>query len=151
MLARSPFFFINPGGEAMVTSEKFFLGLMLLVCLAFVCTGVSAAEIPEDRAVKAIIGEAENQGYTGMLAVACAIRNRGTLKGVYGEKAPRVVQKKYSQKIYDLAKKAWRESLNSDITNGGDHWENVTAFGVPSWAKNMKLVYQHKDHNFYRK
>src|SRR3990167_7930662 len=30
-------------------------------------------------AIRAVIGEAGNQGYAGMLAVACGIRNRGTL------------------------------------------------------------------------
>lgn len=110
----------------------------------------SQSSVREVDAVLAIIGEAENQGYDGMLAVACAIRNRGTLQGVYGIKAPRVVQKKYSPKTYAKALKAWRASSDCDVTNGADHWENVKAFGKPKWAKTMKLTYVCKDHEFYR-
>lgn len=109
-----------------------------------------ADNIPDSRAINAIIGEAENQGYIGMVAIGCAIRNRGTLKGVYGENASRVVRKKYSANTYELAKKAWAESATHDITYGANHWENTTAFGVPSWSKKMKKTFSHKDHTFWR-
>lgn len=110
-----------------------------------------AATVPyNDRnAILSIIGEGENQGYTGMLALAGAIRNRGTLKGVYGIKAPRVVKRLYSKATYVMAEKAWMESLRVDITKGADHWENIKAFGKPYWAASMKETYRYKDHVFY--
>jgi hypothetical protein len=95
-----------------------------------------AAEIPQDKAVLAIIGEAEGEGYKGMLAVAGAIRNRGSLKGVYGLNAPRVVKHRYSLATYKLAQQAWQESAFSDITGGATHWEG-TKFKTPYWANGM--------------
>lgn len=104
--------------------------------------------IPEELAVKAIMGEASNQGADGMLAVACAIRNRGTLRGVYGVKAKHIY--KEPKQIWDQARAAWRKSASFDCTNGATHWENTKAFGTPTWAKKMQLVYVCKDHRFYR-
>lgn len=127
--------------------------ILTLAVLAAVCLwprSASAEEISQSRAVLAIIGEAENQGYDGMLAVAGAIRNRGTLRGVYGEKAPRVIGKKYTNKIYNQAVRAWEESKTRDISNGATHWENIKAFGRPDWSLKMKEVFRHKDHVFYK-
>lgn len=110
--------------------------------------------IDNDRAINAIIGEAENQGYMGQLYVACAIRNRGTLKGVYGENAPRVLGKKYSDVIYLQAETAWKLSATSDSCQdikGATHWENIKAFGTPYWAKKMHKTFQYLDHVFYAK
>lgn len=106
--------------------------------------------ISDARAVNAIIGEAENQGYNGMLAVAYAIRNRGTLRGVYGEHSPRV--KKAGLRIRAEAAKAWKNSQMrwGDITGGATHWENVKAFGRPYWTASMVPTVLIGDHQFYR-
>lgn len=105
----------------------------------------------DEKVIKAIIGEAENQGFEGMLAVAHAIRNRGTLQGVYGLNAFRVKHHLFSQKIYSLAKQAWEQSaIDFDITRGADHWENIHAFGCPSWVKKCVETFRYKDHVFYR-
>lgn len=121
--------------------------LMILIILI-----ISTSAFGDTRTVNAIIGEAENQGYEGMLAVACAIQNRGTLKGVYGEHAPRVTGKKYSKAILKQAQKAYRESLNADnceFVGGATHWESVD-FKVPYWAKSMEVVAKIGKHIFYR-
>lgn len=125
------------------------LGIAMLLVIAS-CTLSHANGISTYRAVNAIIGEAENQGYTGMLAVACAIRNRGTLNGVYGEHAPRVINRKFSEKTTNMAIKAWAESQLHDITNGATNWENIKAFGCPSWVKACVEVFRYKDHVFYK-
>jgi hypothetical protein len=123
-------------------------GVALLVMWAiFTFAGIALAEVSEGQAIRAIIGEASNQGYQGMLAVAVGIRNRNTLKGVYGVKAKHV--DKQPQWVWDIAERAWRESEHNRI-HSGTHWENVKAFGTPYWVSEMTLVYQHKDHNFYR-
>lgn len=83
-----------------------------------------------------------------MLAVACAIRNRGTLKGVFGSRAKHV--DKQPKWVFDRARKAWAESANKDITGGANHWENVKAFGKPYWADSMTKTVLVKDHQFYR-
>lgn len=106
-------------------------------------------------AVRAIIGEAENQGYEGMLAVAYAIRNRGTLKGVYGVHAKRVREHLYSDQVEDMAIKAWAEAscgLN-DITHGATGWGNAKdgqEFAKCKWWKNCVIVFRYKDHFFYK-
>ena len=127
-----------------VVSSLFLAGVIVLGC------SLAHADVSDSQAVLAIIGEAENQGATGMLAVACAIRNRDTLRGVYCVNAPRVKQKKYSQKTYDLAKQSWEKSASVDIVNGADHWENINAFGRPYWADSMTETYRHKDHVFFK-
>lgn len=127
------------------------MAVVTLLLIMASCTLAHAKTPPltDNNAILSIIGEGENQGYTGMLALAGAIRNRGTLKGVYGVKAPRVVKRKYSNATYNMAKKAWVESLKVDITKGADHWENIKAFGTPYWAKSMVKTFEHKDHVFY--
>jgi len=133
----------------------FLIGIMLTIfwigfstCLGWFIPQAHAAEIPQDLAVKAIMGEASNQGYRGMLAVACAIRNRGTLAGVYGVKAKHIY--KEPKWVWDMAAKAWQESAHTDITGNATHWENNKAFGVPYWAKNMKTTTIIGDHTFYK-
>ncbi|MCK5161623.1 MAG: hypothetical protein KAQ99_08635 [Candidatus Aureabacteria bacterium] len=123
--------------------------LIIIVLLIVSCTimKVEAEEVKGNKAIRAIIGEASGEGYTGMVAVACAIRNRGTLKGVYGQYAKHV--DKEPQWVWGLAKKAWKESKNVDIVNGGDHWES-TDFPVPSWAKEMTVTKRVGKHIFYK-
>lgn len=122
--------------------KKFLLSFALLAAV-----GTSRAAIPEDQAVRAIIGEAANQGYGGMLAVACAIRNRGTLDGVYGLHSKLPDQQ--PQWVWNLARLAWRRSQQRDVTHGATHWENVKAFGLPSWARNMRITLRLRDHTFF--
>lgn len=143
-------------------------GLILGVCLILAvilllikgCSTPAMAasvrgEIPTEKAILAVIGEAEDQGYGGMLAVSGALRNRARimknpLKGVYGLQSKRVREKLYSQKIYDLACRAWFASYYQDITNGATHWENVLAYGKPVWVDGMVLTVIIGDHSFYK-
>lgn len=121
-------------------------------------TAMAKKHVPKltaKNAILSIIGEAENQQkYSmGMLAIACAIRNRGTLSGVYGLNAPRVKEHKYSQKTYNNAKLAWDKSAIPSacaFINGADGWENVTAFGVPYWVKYSTHTITIGDHRFYK-
>lgn len=141
----------------------------LFILLAIVLQGCNAyaLDIPEEQAIKAIIGEAENQGYDGMLAVACAIRNRGTLKGVYGLKSPRVVKGLYTKGTWLQAKTAWVTSKelietpnclyfkgrpicpSGDVVYGANSWENINAFGKPYWVDTCQPTVLIKDHQFY--
>lgn len=119
----------------------------IMVTLFFATSGL-AQEIDDVLAVRAIMGEARDQGYTGMLAVACAIRNRGTLDGVYGVRAKGL--DKEPARVWLLAKKAWQESKSVDITNGATHWHNLKREGETYWTKKLPKVYEHKDHVFYQ-
>lgn len=107
-----------------------------------------AEELPKDQVIRAIIGEASGEGERGMLAVACGIRNRGSLKGVYGVKAKHVDSQ--PQWVWDRAEKVWEQSATIDIVDGADHWENVKAFGVPYWAKSLTKTVKIGNHQFYK-
>lgn len=107
-----------------------------------------AAVIPEALAVHAILGEARGEGYLGMYAVACAIRNRGTLRGVYGANA---VIRDADWNTRMAARAAWRLSkTGEDITLGADSWENTKAFGTPYWAVGKRPTYEYGNHRFFK-
>lgn len=106
-----------------------------------------SGEIRAGDAIRAIIGEASGEGSTGMLAVACAIRNRGTLKGVYGLTARRVGRQ--PEYVRRAARTAWTTSAGRDITRGATHWENTAAFGVPAWSRTMMVTTNIGKHTFY--
>ena len=119
------------------------------IAIAILCCVTSCgAAIKDADAVRAIVGESSNQGERGMLAVAAAIRNRGTLKGVYGLRNP--IADKQPEWVWSRARKAWSQSATNDITLGATHWENTKAFGVPYWAKSMRATITVKDHTFYK-
>jgi hypothetical protein len=84
-----------------------------------------------------------------MLAVAGAIRNRGSLKGVYGLKNP--IADKQPDWCWQRARAAWAISKTNDITRGASHWENTKAFGVPYWAKSLTVKTNIGAHTFYGK
>ena len=125
------------------------------IFIAFALSGCTAfAQVSEKKAVLAIIGEAENQGYEGMLAVAGAIRNRGSLRGVYGLKSKRVRLHLYSQKTFELAQTAWIESESIDESNGGTGWGNeddINKFCSTTWWPKCVITAHIGDHWFYRK
>lgn len=119
---------------------KFLVAILILLPL-------SVSAIDDKLAVRAIVGESSNQGTNGMLAVACAIRNRGTLDGVMGLKAAHV---RHEPKwVWARARRAWAESLKRDITGGATCWENERVFGKPYWARYMRRTVQIGDHVFY--
>lgn len=106
------------------------------------------SSINPQLAIRAIVGEAANQGERGMLAVACAIRNRGHLRGVYGVNS-RILTRQPDW-IWQQARVAWQRSAAADITHGATHWENVQAFGRPHWASGMKATVIIGSHTFFR-
>jgi hypothetical protein len=140
----------SPTPSPRIVLESIVFVIFLIIGFIIIsCNPVHA--YTDKEAVIAIIGEAENQGYKGMLAVACAIRNRGTLKGVYGLNSKRAIRVfKTDRKVRIMAIKAWNESMLKDITCGATHWENIKAFGKPWWASKCVVTLRHKDHVFMR-
>lgn len=108
---------------------------------------VFGAEPDYPPEVGCIVGEAEDQSYEGMLAIAGAIRNRGHLKGVYGCQSKRLPYVKRA--IWLLADKAWKESAQVDITQGADHWHSIRE-PEAWWEKYGKLTVIIGDHKFYK-
>lgn len=118
-------------------------GLMLIVGIA----SVSADQIDDKMAIRCIIGEASGEGILGMTAVAEAIRNRGTLKGVYGCRAKHVDRE--PNYVWVMAADAWEKSKSTNLTDGADHWESID-FKTPYWARRMTMTAMINKHVFYR-
>ena len=144
---------------------KFWMGFILMFVFGCLLAGVafSAESMDRDRAVRAIIGEAEGEGYDGMYAVACGLRNRGSFDGVYGDRAVilhkgRLWRFKDGQPQYEIsteiiqkAGKAWSNAeWGEDVTGGATHWENIDQFGVPYWARGLKKTAKIGSHTFYK-
>lgn len=125
------------------------LALLPSLLLASCGTKPAYAEINQTQAVKAIIGEAANQGLDGMTAVAEVIRNRGHLKGFYGAKREAFILAQPNW-VHRQALKAWLMSESSNLTKNATHFENVKAFGRPKWSSKMTKTAVIKDHVFYR-
>lgn len=101
----------------------------------------------ENDYIRAIVGEASSEGYPGMLAIACAIRNKikdseykyDPLHGVYGKNAGHI--DKETAATFDMAKKAWDDSKTRDTTGGAIIWGNNS--DVKKWKdealKNSKF------------
>ena len=104
-----------------------------------------------------IIGEAVGEGYEGMYAVACVYRNRimaGMPLGCVAMKRNDLDQfvKEQGKKQEIMAKKIiWKvfKDNSPDITGGATHYENITAFGFPFWAAEMKITTTVGSHTFF--
>jgi hypothetical protein len=88
----------------------------LLVASVFLLHPAFAA-IPDHLAVKAIVGEGANQSDAALLAIASAIRNRGTLHGVYGLNSP--VTRTASRNLWTRAERAWWQAKSGVDTAAG--------------------------------
>lgn len=136
---------------------------MLIVQLSS-CTPAWASKAPkftDRRAVAAIIGEVAGEGgsnmklkFEAMVACAHAIRNRGTLKGVFGEHNP--IVKTEPEWVWKMAWKAWMQSAKDkdcgvDPTCGATHWENIKAFGEPYWKKEMVVTAKIGNHVYMKR
>lgn len=135
----------------------------IAAALLLACTPCRAAQVDPERAVNAIIGEAEGESYFGKLCIAAAIRNRGHLRGVYGERAPRVVGwslreseaaiKLYGRDVRRDAVRAWEESEHNDPTHGATGWGNdadLREFAKHKWWRKCVVTCKIGGHTFYK-
>ena len=125
-----------------------------LIVLIFLLVGVGYAQASDKELVGCIVGEASNQGEVGMYALASGLLNRidnmgydKALKGVYGCRAKHA--KNEPAYVWDIGYNALAKAKVKRL-HDADHWENIKAFSTPSWAYKMELVYQYKDHWFYK-
>ena len=119
----------------------------------------NAANYHDQDFINAIVGEAGNQGYQGMLAVACALRNRmrvpyyrdNVLSGVYGANAKHL--SKESRETFRLAEKAWIDSKMNNIVGSAYIWgtdSDIRKFRTQDWFNNMVPVVKIGDHTFFK-
>ena len=121
--------------------------LWFVVCLTFIST-VHAESIPNDIAMRIIVGEGADQGLKGMICIGEVLRVRASIKGFYGYKSNWVNSEPKS--IWEMAAKAWDNSRYTNYTNGADHFENIHKFGSPWWVKYCVKTFEYKDHVFYK-
>ena len=109
----------------------------------------------EEQYVRVVIGEAADQGYRGMLAVAEVLRARNwDPTGFSGSKRKDLVDfvERQPRRVRQEGRRAVEEARSGSFTVGGaTHFENVRRFGIPWWAKGMKETVKVKDHTFWRK
>lgn len=84
----------------------------------------SASSLPEELAVRAILGES-GRSYAEMRAVAWALANRGTFQGVYGLRRVSGDYRDergyaYDEERIQRAMRAWGEEGGDN--HGADHW-----------------------------
>lgn len=146
-----------------IARRKAIVLAIIIISIAFMADScqkkVHSAEItPPADLYKGIIGEAVGEGYEGMYAVACVYRNRlakGLPLGCVAMKRPdlnRFVNKQ-GRKYEILAKRIIHEVFINqmlDVSKGATHYENVSSFGRPFWAKDMKITARIGKHTFYR-
>lgn len=126
------------------------LALVLLKgCTPCPAQGSDEWRVASDKmAVRAIVGEAASEPYRTQLAVAGAIRNRGSLAGVLGAKNAAMIDRQ-TAKTFSTALRAWNESATNNIVNGASYFES-TNFKTPAWARKMKCVATVGRFNFYK-
>ncbi len=123
---------------------------LTVVFLLFMCKSAYGQEI-----WKVLLAEAADQGYLGLKAVACVMRNRGgSLQGFSGAKRKNLDAFCQRQGAYwiSIAKQVEREVFSEncpDITKGSTHFESID-FPKPKWAYSMKESVTIGKHIFYK-
>lgn len=124
---------------------KILLGISLLFLLS---VQVYAQDIPQELAVRIIVGEAADQGLKGMICVGEVLRHRSNPRGFYGYKSNWGHHQPKS--VWTMAAQARDISAHTNYTRGADHFENIHRFGNPWWVKHCVETYAYKDHVFYK-
>lgn len=108
---------------------------------------------------KVILAEAASEGYYGMYAVTCVVKNRklkGMKHGLCAANQKNLDRWVYKQpKKYRVAAQKIVEQVMSnkgkDVTGGATHYENIEKFGRPYWVKGMIRTVKIGNHVFYKK
>ncbi len=125
----------------------------ILIGVLLVAGIARAEEVPY---WKVIMAEAVSEGYDGMYAVACVIRNRGGgLRGFYGAKRKDLDDfcKRQGQRYIVQAQAIERaifEESSRDTTSGATHYEALERYGVPYWAGKMRETCKIGEHTFFK-
>jgi len=143
--------------RAQIIAAVITFGCMVAALLLMAICALGEINYP-DNLWKGILGEAVGEGYRGMYAVACVYRNRihqGMPLGcvALGRKDLDKFVGKCLPFHHLIAKKVVRDVFENnakDITGGATHYDNVEAFGMPSWAKNMQVTCRIGRHTFWK-
>jgi spore germination cell wall hydrolase CwlJ-like protein len=103
------------------------------------------------------MAEAAGEGYKGMYAVACVIRNRGgDLHGFCGAKREDISLfcNRQGREVVREAQQIEHvvfERKGPDITKGATHFEAVEKYGVPYWIKDVQVTVKIGSHTFFKR
>lgn len=133
---------------------------MILTLIVLTLSGNAYCSIDANKAVMACMGEAEGEDQTGKIAMMEALRNRGTLKGVYGYKAIKLIngdyyritprKRKLSNATVKACQAAWFDSKHTNYVKGATSWEAIETFGKPKWYKDMIVTTKIGNHTFMK-
>lgn len=132
--------FNGNGHDIRITVKKIAKKAALAAAILFFAAAPAYASVNHFDAVRAIVGEASNQSFVGMVAVGEVIQARDYYSerykhgGLYGMNAVHV--KHESARTWMKAWFAWFVSHFTDYTHGATMFENIYAFGFPkSWDR----------------
>lgn len=109
----------------------------------------SVPEFTDKNCIQAIVGEYGKEDIYGMKLIAHAIRNRGTLEGVYGFNAKHI--HKEPKNVWVLASLAWYESAyEQDPLRGAHEWRSVNDVRKGHTPNQMWLVKIYNGMYFYK-
>ena len=113
---------------------------LIILTLLLICGCDDPAyseEITTEKAVSCILGESRGEGKIGIEAMAQALRNRGTVTGVFGCGADFSKELAYikAKGLDVIARNAWLAGKN-DLVHGADHWGGVQVDG--KWIAKMR-------------
>lgn len=116
------------------------LALLTLCLIKCGCRDMAyAGQIPNSTAIRCILGEAGGTTYWEMLTISRALRNRGTINGVYGCFAQISADEaswRDQTGLNAVAKAAWEASAKIDLSHGATHWG---ALGLDDdWISQMR-------------
>ena len=143
-----------PIGAYRLSKVTLVLGLFLFCSNAIAQESIgtgNAASFNSYNCVKALIGEVEGESFLTKLATAECLRNRGTLKGVYGINSKRIA--KASDKVKADCLRAWTESSRTNLVKGATVWGNasdVKIFKKSKWFKSYEQTAQVGRHYFFK-
>lgn len=145
---RSPILFNRDTVEEILRVIFYIVCIVVILLMLCGCGDPAwSAEIPQDKAVHILVGEAANQGFIGMVCVGEVLRHKGSTRGFYGLNAKHSAHE--PKWVWNMAKKAWLASKTTNYTKYADHFENLK-LDTPYWVKNCIKTFQWKDHIFYK-
>ena len=129
---------------------------LIIFLLAF--SVVRGADYSDEQIIKCIISEAIGESEQGQIAVAYVFKTRsdkGLSLGSCGYKRKDIdkfIARQPKSKV-ERVKFLWNLVKQNKLVNpvpDCTHFENIRAFGVPSWAKEMIEVKTIGNHTFYK-
>ncbi len=128
----------------------------IIIAFAIVLVIIANIAGAEPPYWQVIMAEAVSEGYDGMYAVACVIRNRDyNLRGFAGAKRKDLADfcerngQRYILQAKEIERLVFKEAAK-DTTGGATHFEALERYGVPYWARSMQKTCKIGRHTFFK-